>query len=84
MEQSEFEMSSVIFCDCMAGAAFAFPRIFRTSLSFFFPLSHTSRSTYSLSNNWLFKSQGKVLWSASQIFLKAAIRINLAAEIFSE
>lgn len=24
------------------------------------------------------------MWSASQIFLKAAIRINLAAEIYSE
>lgn len=31
MEQIEFEMSCVIFCDCMAGAAFTFPHIFLTS-----------------------------------------------------
>lgn len=91
MEQIEFEMSCVIFCDCMAGAAFAFPHIFLTSvcvslfslsLSISFPLKQSH--TLYLLNNWLFNSQGKVLCSESQFFFKAANHVNIAAETFLE
>lgn len=84
MEQSVFEMSGVIFCDCMAGAPFAFLHIFSTSVCLSLSPTHRNRRTYYLLNKWLFKSQGKGLCSASQLFLKAANHVNFTAETFSE
>ncbi len=70
MEQIESEMSCVIFCDCMARAAFLFRTYSEPSFSFscFLSVSHTSRPIWTLSNNWLFKSQGKVLCCASLFY----------------
>lgn len=67
-EQIEFEMSCVIFCDCMARAAFAF----------FSPVFSTSSSFFTFSDPWLHckclplhKSRERSLYSVVQCFYAA-------------